>query len=239
MESHGKSAEVDSLLGAVELPKWPQMVVNGEAVSQDQARDIIIRTDPFFSSIYEVAGGNDFKFTDWYQKLSGVYDARKALPDFSFSTLMTFHAVVQDALDAIPLNCINNDWASTCFIFGPHGWCHPDGKIGYCDNVGKWPEARELYDDWSKVASAFPYLDVLVTFMSGESCDDDAEPALQFVVQQSSVRAITESFAPFQRRMRKIGDVLRPRIEKGLPMEWFDEPAAKIRAALKEHGYLR
>ena len=83
-----------------------------------------------------------------------------------------------------------NNWVSSCFIGGPHGWCHPDGTIGYSTNVGKWPEVSDVYDDWTKLAEAFPFLEVEATLMSGEDCEIFTEPVVSMLIRNGTVELI-------------------------------------------------
>lgn len=41
-------SEARQALSDVTLIKWPQMIVTGASVTREQAKEIIIRTDPFF-----------------------------------------------------------------------------------------------------------------------------------------------------------------------------------------------
>lgn len=68
-------SEARRALSDVTLIKWPQMIVTGASVTREQAKEIIIRTDPFFSDIAPYAGGNDQEFTIRYQQQSGVLAA--------------------------------------------------------------------------------------------------------------------------------------------------------------------
>lgn len=68
-------SEARQALSDVTLIKWPQMIVTGASVTGEQAKEIIIRTDPFFSDIAPYAGGNDQEFTIRYQQQSGVLAA--------------------------------------------------------------------------------------------------------------------------------------------------------------------
>ena len=177
-------SEARQALSDVTLIKWPQMIVTGASVTREQAKEIIIRTDPFFSDIAPYAGGNDQEFTIRYQRQSGVLAA------VSCSDRQVQERV-QEAVDSvvkpIPLDYLANDWASSGFVYGPHGWCQPDGTIEYHDNIGKWPEAVELYDEWQSIARAFPYLSLFASFMDAESCDTDASVVLQFVLHEGAV----------------------------------------------------
>src|ERR1700744_2685877 len=127
------------------LPKWPRMKVTGRPVTVEQAKEIIRRTDHFFIWFQ----GNDREHIAWVCKQLGI----PLLPEFPFtndeSVLADFRResfAVHRQLDAwrerwayVHTEYVTNEWISTTFVDGPHGWCHPDGSIGFADYVGKWP----------------------------------------------------------------------------------------------------
>ena len=53
------------------LPKWPQMRIIGESVSEELAKEIIIRTDKFFDSMHS---SNSHKFDKECRKIFGIPD---------------------------------------------------------------------------------------------------------------------------------------------------------------------
>lgn len=229
-------SEARQALSDVTLIKWPQMIVTGASVTREQAKEIIIRTDPFFSDVALYAGGNDQEFTIRYQQQSGVLAAVSCSDQ-------QIRERVQEAVDSvvkpIPLDYLDNDWASSGFIYGPHGWCQPDGTIEYHDNIGKWPEAVDLYDEWQSIARAFPYLSLFASFMDAESCDTDASVVLQFVIHEGVVRVVKGEHAPVARKIRVADDVcFCSRSEHGLPWSWVAETADAIRTELQNRGLL-
>ena len=227
-------SEVRQALSDVTLIKWPQMIVTGASVTREQAKEIIIRTDPFFSDVALYAGGNDQEFTIRYQQQSGVLAAVSCSDQ-------QIRERVQEAVDSvvkpIPLDYLDNDWAFSGFVYGPHGWCQPDGTIEYHDNIGKWPEAVELYDEWQSIARAFPYLSLFASFMDAESCDTDASVVLQFVIHEGAVRVVKGEHAPVAREIRGADDVcFCSRSKHGLPWSWVAETADAIRTELQNRG---
>ena len=227
-------SEARQALSDVTLIKWPQMIVTGASVTGEQAKEIIIRTDPFFSDVALYAGGNDQEFTIRYQQQSGVLAAVSCSDQ-------QIRERVQEAVDSvvkpIPLDYLDNDWASSGFIYGPHGWCQPDGTIEYHDNIGKWPEAVDLYDEWQSIARAFPYLSLFASFMDAESCDTDASVVLQFVIHEGAVRVVKGEHAPVARKIRVADDVcFCSRLEHGLPWSWVADTADAIRTELQDRA---
>lgn len=215
-------------LRSISLTKWPQMLVWGTPVTPAQAAEIILRTDDFLTSLYEHSGGNNHRWNQWAKKelgLSLFKDFTTKHPELNVD--WTFRnrveAIIREKVGTIYTQYVSNSWASCAFIYGPHGWVHPDGNIGFIDNVGKWPEAVEVYEEWTALAQAFPYLELHATLMSEEETDADvAFPLVTFVVANGKVQIAEEPFAPAHDVMprRKPADFINswgnPSREQGL-----------------------
>lgn len=164
------------------LPKWPQMKVIGKPVSEELATEIILRTDSFFGY---GGGGNNHDFDKKARELFGIKERPKGMEgfdDWSESIENFFKAV-----GYIDTRYVENDWISCCYIYGPHGWIHPDGTIGFINNVGKWPSVKEIYEDWEKIAKEYPQLDLKVTLFSGEECEDNTYPVVTMEIKDGKI----------------------------------------------------
>lgn len=166
----------------VGLPKWPQMYVTGVPVTEEQAKEIIRRTDTFFTRGYN---GNEH---DWNRKVS------RALKMPFFDHTLAWWGKSEEwkkRWGVISTAYVHNSWVSCSFIGGPHGWCHPNGNIGFIDNVGKWPSAESVLRDWMTLAEEFPFLDIGVTLNDGESCEETC-PVIAFSVKNGKVRVVVD-----------------------------------------------
>lgn len=167
------------------LPKWPQMRVEGVPVTIEQAKEIIRRTDRYFTNP-DHAGNND-KWRDRAQRMLRIPSCDR-YPDGTFMETKDlveawgFHQQWLTKWGYIGTEYVHNNWLASSYIYGPYGWCHPDGTIRYMDNVGKWPDGRSIYDDWKKLAIEFPFLNLICVLMSGEQCEDDTVPIMGFRV---------------------------------------------------------
>lgn len=164
------------------LPKWPQMKVIGKPVSEELAREIILRTDNFFG--YS-GGGNNHAFNKKARELFGIKERPNGMEEFD-----DWSESIENFLKAvghIDTQYVENDWISCCFIYGPHGWMHPDGTIGFADNVGKWPSVEEVYEDWEKIAKEYPQLDLKVTLFSCEECEDCKYPVVTMEIKDGKI----------------------------------------------------
>jgi hypothetical protein len=219
----------------VGLPKWPAMFVSGKTVTKEQAKEIIRRTDNFF-----------------YQGvLFGFHKNDPGAAILSKFGLPNAYNLPVDTGDQGPwfkewgtIECdyIANDWVDSSYIGGPKGWCSPDGTISYFLNVGKWPEVSELFKDWKRVAEAFPFLDLTVTFGSEEYCVENNTPILQFVVKDGEVTIRNPpsdfQFPNFAMEKAAFNENLDNFIEGavpsrcGVPSAWLDEWAEKSKGIL-------
>lgn len=164
----------------VNLPKWPQCLIKGKKISEEQALEIIRRTDSFLCNPPYVRDKDVFgkwvvdtlqipcEFaSDDYEETKFMYDCYKNWAD---------------RFGCLQLEYLYNDWIYSSFIGGCHGWCHPDGTIEYHYNIGKWPTPKEVLDDLSTIAYNFPFLDFTCTLMDAEYLDD-RKPLVSFIVK--------------------------------------------------------
>ena len=214
------------------LPKWPQMIVTGEPVTVEQAKDIIFRTDRFLTDASEYSGGNARDFNDDYRERAGLNEIRETFPK-------TWWDMVPHAAGYIDTQYVRNDWGSCAFVFGPHGWCHPDGTIRFNDNVGKWPSVEDVLNDWTLLAEAFPFLNLHVTLMSGESMDEDTKPVVNIRVQSGTASVCepdlsvhSADITPLAVRSLLSLNMAPEDRELGLLDSWYDEYAEKVRAVV-------
>ena len=216
------------------LPKWPQMIVTGKSVTVEQAKNIILRTDDFLTDPYEYAGGNNHRFNTQYRKMAGLDRIKKN----DWAKLHIFGAKLREEIGNVDCEYVQNTWASCAFIFGPHGWCWPDGTIQYVDNVGKWPSVETILEEWTKLAAAFPYLQLNVTLMNGEGCQEGLSPVVNISVMQGIASLelpnllVHESATFVDRADNAMLLHLENRDrEQGLPKEWVEEFAAIVKQA--------
>lgn len=217
------------------IGKWPQMLVTGADVTIEQAKDIILRTDRFLVSPSRYSGGNNHKFNQLYREQSGLssLSGDDGIP-VDHERLAELHKV----LGVVATEYVTNDWASCSFIGGPHGWCSPQGKISFADNIGKYPSLEEVYEDWCAIATAFPYLDLHVTLMDGESCESDTSPVINFRVINGTVRPEAPNIEVHgdvpdrELTTEMIEAVVNGRNEIGLPLEWYDDFATTVSVSL-------
>jgi len=216
--------------------KWPQMVVTGKPVTVEQAKDIIFRTDTSLTRFSKYGWGNNHRWGEWAQKTLGFDLLREPESD-----RMDWEIIqeIKNKLGMIETEYVSNTWAASCFIGGPHGWCHPDGKIEFTDNIGKWPSLEAVIEDWEKLQDAFPYIDLAVTLMDKEDCEEDKKPVVSFLVKDGKITFTTDhdnihqEFDTADKMEDFITRFSSPNREQGLPDSWIIELAKKTKPVIE------
>jgi len=229
----------------ITLPKWPQMLVWGTTVRQAQAKNIILKTDPVLTSLSPYSGGNNHSWNEWARKklgLSLLAEFQKKHPELDDTFCWDVERELKEILGCVSTDYVDNNWASCNFIYGPHGWMHPNGVVGYIDNVGKWPEAAEVYEDWCTLAKAFPFLELHATLMSDSDSDaDTTQPLVTFIVRDGLVHVAPEAFVPAfevapRRRIESLShtSLTNSSREQGLPDSYIEEYALIVKPAMEQ-----
>lgn len=224
------------------LPKWPQLLITGKPVTATQAKDIIFRTDSFMSAYHY--GGNNHEWNEWVNAVLGRAELEQ-IEKADFNRAWQIKDKLNVELKFVSTEYIRNDWMSSSYIYGPHGWCSPDGIISHVDNVGKWPGVEEVYKDLVEIAKAFPYLVMTATLFDQEHCEDEIEknPVITFIIRKGKVKLTdehTEHHFDVPTPDRSDASMLRrfttPSSEQGVPdnwiMDWEDEYSSAVKRAI-------
>jgi hypothetical protein len=163
--------------------KWPRLLVTGNPVTEEQADHILIRT------AYPHPFSNDH---GWEATVAKVY------AEFGMPTELGFtappaerHRWYDDAeawrksVGVLDLSYLHNHRIMSAWFGGPYGWCDWSGAVGCSTwNIGKWPSTEEVTADWSMIAEAFPYLDLIAQLVEDEG---EGELCGQWRVQGGAV----------------------------------------------------
>jgi hypothetical protein len=233
-----------------ELVKWPGLIVVGDKVTEDEASEIIIRTNEF--SFY----CNDL---EWQRQLNGViygieaagteYGDRKDLSellgemhgrsknDITFDTDRRICNIYLGKYERLNLHYLQNDKIATSYSGGPRGWCDWDGSIGASSyNIGKRPSCTEVYDEWKIIAEAFPFLNLRCQLINIETGEDDEEqiPVIEYVILNGAVDVIKPN-ALLKRHeyVHNAKSHLDPTRERGCTIEKFKESLIKTETSVK------
>ena len=172
------------------------MLVTGEKVTPDQAAEILIRTDGGLPEPSSNTGHFDREVTKLFGvPFSGFRAPRDPMPEGDeardmdwFNTHWDARRKLRKKLKMLDLSYLCNDQIVSSWIGGPHGWINWNGEIfSNNHNIGKWPSVECVHQDWKDIAKAFPYLSLTCQLMSGETCEDDKEPLVEFTVTNGTV----------------------------------------------------
>lgn len=207
-----------------DLPKWPELRIAGESVTEEQAEAIIVQTNGRidFSSnhhrtefIYEtIMMGkedlidrihlleDDLYFSSWFDLLDEQLEKKKELSSDDYQKYSSskyrersdIKVARSEELGILTdLYYLTNRQIMSSWIGGVHGWCQWDGTIG-CQgfNIGKWPTGKDIYDEAVLLAETYPFLEMTIQIMAGESCeidDDDVSdhPIFEFKLSEGKV----------------------------------------------------
>lgn len=182
----------------ISLPKWPAMVVTGKPVSREQALEVIIRTDSYwdYPSTNHREADQEILIAlgIGVKPLSTLYG-----DDEEYATLIKeYYNKLDEFKEKINrltgISYLSNSWAGTSYIGGPNGWISPDGTISQTDkNIGKYPDVKDVYEEWKTIAKEFPFLELNATLFNGESCEDGVGPLVTFKVKSGKVRMVKPS----------------------------------------------
>jgi hypothetical protein len=179
---------------SIGLPKWPALVVKGERVTEEQASEICIRTNR------QYFGCNSPKLTKelheiFYnlpptnnQFVHSIYDYFDDSDKDKWNKAQKIQDRTKRELGLLDLEYLSNSQIVSSYVGGPHGWCNWNGYIG-CDtyNIGKWPSTEDVYNEWKTIAEAFPYLNLKCQLFSGEQCDENVRPLIQYNIINGTV----------------------------------------------------
>ena len=168
----------------IKLPKWPALVVVGDDVTKDQAKEILIRTTSTYLRCNDGA----------WNKIVALAFGISADPDSDLE--WDIQEAVFKGLGVLDLIYLTNNRIASSYVYGPTGWCDWSGKIG-CNNfnVGKWPTVEYVTNDWKTIAAAFPFLNLKAQLFNGEHCEDNLKPLVEFQIKNGEVSVTTPTEA--------------------------------------------
>jgi hypothetical protein len=161
------------------LPKWPEMVVVGNPVTQKQAAEIILRIDHNIPTPWS----NDKRHATRIKQLFGI-------PSNAVTPYNQWEGIsnLSTDLNGIALEYLSTDRVISSYIDGSNGWINWDGMVRLSDkNIGKHPDTTTVAEEWHTIATAFPYLDLRCQLFDGESCEYNTKPVVHFIVKNGDV----------------------------------------------------
>ncbi|CAH6419301.1 Hypothetical protein HVR_LOCUS502 [uncultured virus] len=211
------------------------MIVSGDEVTPDHAAEIIIRT----SDLYFCSNDND-----WRRMLHGylgILPEKESngyvFPDYNKQKKL------ESELGILKLEYLQNDQIASSYIGGPHGWCSWDGIIGTDGyNIGKWPSVDTVFNEWTRIAEAWPFLKLRCQLWNCE-CDSDhddddepAEPIVEYLIENGTVTMVdpTQLRSPVKHGMNFA--FLIPGGERGCTFEQFERAVQLARKTVMQNN---
>lgn len=171
-----------------EIEKWTGCLIQGNRLSKAWTERLCLQTSGF-----DLFTNSQLLLKEYYDALAIPYDSNGN----TYSRDFRCHA--KDYKDAQKLNkaCgVMKDiryLSNSCICsasLGNQNWVQWDGSIKKCGNLGKYPTARNIYDEWCVIAKRFPILNIICQLLDGElSYDnlDELNPIVQFNIHDGKV----------------------------------------------------
>lgn len=175
------------------LPKWPGCIIVGNPISRDQAKEIIVRTNGYIST-------NDHQWNRAFKEAISDPDSREFISDdgnTDYERGRLERIDFDKRYGHIWLSYLNNNRIASCYIGGPNGWVDWDGTVSMRDkNIGKWPSVDEVFNDWKRIATAFPFLNLKCWLLDREITEEGATALVEFSVANghASVGEVTTAW---------------------------------------------
>lgn len=186
----------------VGLIKWPSFIVKGEKIKEEQAWEILLRTqDDYYTNdkrnkrkihkILEKPLYDDFvPERDDTESLQEYEERRKRY----FQKYLLASNKYGKKIKSIGLYYIKNEAVCSCWGGGANSWIQWNGEIVNTDgkNIGKYPTVIEVANDWGAIAKNFPYLNLKCQLWNceawfPETVDNDPKPVVEFEIVNGQV----------------------------------------------------
>lgn len=215
------------------LTKWPALIVTGEKVTQEQAIEIIIRTQDF--NFFT----NDWHFLQEIEAVCGIPTDKYDAPIEELQNRWDRIEAVCEEYQCLKLEYLYNSQICSSYVGGPHGWCNWYGDIftnSY--NIGKWPSVEAVLNEWQQIATAFPFLKLTSQLCDGEHCEDSVKPVIQFEIKDGEVKVteptITIPAVSTNATEAMLGIYYNPFRERGCTVKQFQEALKITKRRLNE-----
>lgn len=198
----------------INLPKWPACCVTGNSVTEEQAMEILIRTQNFYFPT------NDHDFKKELAKTLGV----NIESEQSWGVMKPEEMKrLQEEYQCLDLYYLSNEQICSAYTGGPNGWLNWNGTVHQMSkNIGKWPSVAEIFEEWKRIAQAFPFLNLRCQLFDSEYYTENPKPLIEFIVKDGKVEMKTPTDAlPVADSNIDYSKLLRDGKERGCTIEKF------------------
>jgi hypothetical protein len=96
-----------------------------------------------------------------------------------------------DGISYIPLTYLYNEWITSDFVLGPHGWCDWKGNIGcHYGNIGHNSTVELVEYEWKLLAYHFHFLELRCQLFDREVSDVGRKPIVEYEVNNGQVTTL-------------------------------------------------
>ena len=153
----------------------PHLLVVGEDITEEQASEIIIRTNRW----------PIIRFSHLYEKIKKIYIS--SLPEEELISHVEFnYQILEKKIKSLHLNYFFNHRVDS--TSGLRGWCNWNGKI-FCNNyvLRGWPNYENIISDLEAISSNFPYLNFKLQIVEKQKT---FKPAYTFQIKDGKVKEL-------------------------------------------------
>ena len=214
----------------IELPKWPGLLVIGDNITPEQAGEILIRTNDWYS-IFSFQK-NSFLLDE----IKKIYQKTLPLED-QISYIEIDEQIFNNKINRLSLNFLDNDRIDSSWIGGLKGWCDWDGAI-FCNNynIGKWPYIGDILYDLRLIIKRFPYLNFQLQLLSHEADIEEnaneVKPLVSLEINKGKIKEMDIDYliCPYLNKKESEEDFIN-----NINSNWRNDPKhiEKIMSAIK------
>ena len=175
-------------LTTFELEKWTGCLIQGPTLSKEWAERICLQTSSFY-----LFTNSKHLLKEYYDVLKIGYKERGHPYDHDYYVYESDDKRIKELTKSCNLiediHYLTNSSICSASLGNPN-WIHWDGTIKKCANLGKWPSAQNIYDEWRVIAKRFPILKLTCQLLNGELSYgnvDELEPIIQFNIDNGKV----------------------------------------------------
>ena len=144
--------------------KWAGCLMTGRQLTKEQTFDIISKCDPMLqANISNLGFGNNHTFIQHVRNFTLLNQLSDDLIDeYNLQHLVKL-GLRNISYSPFPIDLLSSSW-----IGGANSWLLKDGTIFYHANISSWSSTDDVIEYWTKMATAFPFLDLDMTIFNCE-----------------------------------------------------------------------
>lgn len=175
-------------LSKIHLPKWTGCMIRGKRIDNKDnwIEKILVQTSSF-----DLFSNNKYSVKEFYDNFEIEYDSYGYPKGNDIDKL-------NKECGILSLTYLQNSPYCSACVDNPN-WLHWDGRIEFNKNLGKYPSATNIYEEWKLIAKRFPILDLQCQLFDDEMCNvienpENYSPLVQFNIKNGCVEVLFDDF---------------------------------------------